>query len=200
MPRPPQDPLAQVRDDILECLSATLKIPPDGIDTDIVFSDYGIDSILGVAFVDRINARLAISLNTAIIFEYPSVERLSRHVVKVYGPQIEARCVADEARPDTMNDDPPASAPGARPQALAADTPATRPGRAASATSEIAIIGMSGQFPKADKVEEFWRNLIEGVDGVQELPAHYLDPASGYSHRQAEGQDPLQMGRHPGRP
>jgi acyl carrier protein len=38
-------------------LSATL---PPSIDTDAVFSDYGIDSIQGVGFVDRINARLAI--------------------------------------------------------------------------------------------------------------------------------------------
>src|SRR5262249_4320667 len=28
----------------------------------------------------------------------------------------------------------------------------------------IAIIGMSGRFPRARSVEEFWRNLAEGVD------------------------------------
>lgn len=32
--------------------------------------------------------------------------------------------------------------------------------------SGIAIIGMAGRFPKARNIDEFWRNLCEGVEGV----------------------------------
>ena len=35
--------------------------------------------------------------------------------------------------------------------------------------SELAIIGMAGRFPDANSVEEFWRNLREGVDSVKFL-------------------------------
>ena len=35
--------------------------------------------------------------------------------------------------------------------------------------SELAIVGMAGRFPRAKNVEEFWRNLREGVDAVQFL-------------------------------
>ncbi|HOQ01005.1 MAG TPA: beta-ketoacyl synthase N-terminal-like domain-containing protein [Acetivibrio clariflavus] len=31
---------------------------------------------------------------------------------------------------------------------------------------EIAVIGMSGRFPGAENVEEFWNNLINGVESV----------------------------------
>jgi acyl transferase domain-containing protein len=31
---------------------------------------------------------------------------------------------------------------------------------------EIAIIGMDGRFPGADDIEEFWRNLINGVESI----------------------------------
>jgi acyl transferase domain-containing protein len=35
--------------------------------------------------------------------------------------------------------------------------------------SEVAIIGMSGRFPKAKSVEAFWRNLRDGLDAVSRL-------------------------------
>jgi len=38
---------------------------------------------------------------------------------------------------------------------------------------QVAVIGMSGQFPGAPDVETFWHNLVAGVDAIGELPAHY---------------------------
>jgi polyketide synthase PksM len=35
----------------------------------------------------------------------------------------------------------------------------------------IAIIGMSGQFPKAKNLVEFWDNLAQGIDCISEIPA-----------------------------
>ncbi|NUS88115.1 MAG: hypothetical protein HOY75_36800, partial [Streptomyces sp.] len=43
-------------------------------------------------------------------------------------------------------------------------------------TLDIAVVGMSGQFPGAVDVREFWRNLAEGRVGYGELPDHYLAP------------------------
>lgn len=49
-------------------------------------------------------------------------------------------------------------------------------------TDRIAIIGMAGRFPRAKNLEEFWRNLRDGVESVsffsdQELEASGVDPA-----------------------
>ena len=46
----------------------------------------------------------------------------------------------------------------------------------------IAIIGLTGRFPGASDVEEFWRNLVSGVESIstftdEELAAAGLDPA-----------------------
>ena len=38
----------------------------------------------------------------------------------------------------------------------------------------IAVIGISGQFPKAGNVDQFWENLVQGVCAFGELPADYL--------------------------
>jgi hypothetical protein len=49
---------------------------------------------------------------------------------------------------------------------------------------EVAVIGMAGRFPKASTLDEFWRNLREGVEGVSffsdaELEAAGVDRTSG---------------------
>lgn len=40
-----------------------------------------------------------------------------------------------------------------------------------SATEAIAIIGMSGRFPQADDLEEFWDNLVSGRNVFTEFPS-----------------------------
>ncbi|MFG6101396.1 condensation domain-containing protein [Leptothoe sp. EHU-05/26/07-4] len=88
-------------------------------------------------------------------------------------------------------------------------------------TDEIAIVGMAGRFPKAKNLEEFWQNLVSGVESVyffsdQEVEASGVAPDLlknpnyvkagvllegkelfdatffGYSPRQAEIIDPQQ--------
>src|SRR5260221_13856141 len=57
----------------------------------------------------------------------------------------------------------------------------------------IAIVGMAGRFPKAKNIDEFWRNLCDGVEGVsffsdEELEAAGVDfPKSNFSYVNARG-------------
>jgi PfaD family protein len=37
--------------------------------------------------------------------------------------------------------------------------------------SRIAIVGMSGQFPKASNLDYFWKNLVRGEDCISEIPS-----------------------------
>ncbi|MCY8278631.1 beta-ketoacyl synthase N-terminal-like domain-containing protein, partial [Bacillus inaquosorum] len=39
----------------------------------------------------------------------------------------------------------------------------------------MAIIGMSGQFPKANSVTEFWDNIIHGRNCISEVPKERWD-------------------------
>ena len=172
-----------VRTTLLECLSVTLKIAVDAIDTDIAFSDYGIDSILGVNFIDCINVCFGIALNTSIIFEHSSVERLGRHLNASHADQIKAAAHAaatEHARAPGVRAAESVSMP-AKVEAGTFDGGKGRYEFRAGANAEIAIVGMSGKFPKADNIAQFWRNLVDGVDGVDELPSHYLDQAVAFS-------------------
>ncbi|MBL4670728.1 MAG: polyketide synthase dehydratase domain-containing protein, partial [Arenicella sp.] len=39
-----------------------------------------------------------------------------------------------------------------------------------SKSHEIAIIGMSGRFPRANNTEEFWQNLAQGINCIDDFP------------------------------
>jgi len=157
------------------CLSDALKIPAEAINPAVAFSDYGMDSVVAVGFVKQIGEGLGISLNAALIFDYTSVNRLAKHLAEQYRDRI--RLDGEDAMPD---------APAYSGQGPAIDygwAEKSRRFRAAkyrrlaapkqAKPADIAIIGMSGQFPGAPDVATFWRNLIEGYDGIAALPEHY---------------------------
>src|SRR4029077_6099130 len=56
----------------------------------------------------------------------------------------------------------------------------------------VAIVGMSGRFPGARSVDELWRNLCAGVEGVRFFEPEELDPraprpGSGERYGRARG-------------
>ncbi|RKN08433.1 SDR family NAD(P)-dependent oxidoreductase [Streptomyces radicis] len=52
---------------------------------------------------------------------------------------------------------------------------------------EIAIVGMAGMFPGARDLDEFWANVLDGVDAVSEVPAERWDPELYYAPEGGEG-------------
>ena len=43
------------------------------------------------------------------------------------------------------------------------------------AAESIAIVGMSGRFPGASDVDQFWHNLVHGVDSVSRFREEDLE-------------------------
>ncbi len=85
-----------IRDVIICRLSEALKVPREQIDNGIPFSDYGVDSIIGVAFVKQVNEELGLNMNTAILFDYTTVDRLTGYIADNYGEQIRQSLTAQK--------------------------------------------------------------------------------------------------------
>jgi polyketide synthase PksN len=55
--------------------------------------------------------------------------------------------------------------------------------------ADIAIIGLSGRYPGADNVEQFWAHLSAGKDGITEIPAVRWDHRPHFNpDRRAKGE------------
>ena len=52
---------------------------------------------------------------------------------------------------------------------------------------EVAVVGMAGRFPKAATLDEFWRNLRDGVEGVSFFSDAELEAAAGGKGSQSTG-------------
>lgn len=205
------DPTRRVRGALLESLTQTLKLPPHEVDVQRAFSDYGIDSILGVSFVKGVGQRLGITLNTTVLFDHTNVEALTRHVVTRFRDKLEqSEPVLPEPRktepqkpeprkPEPRKPEAQKPAPvqlsvaqfeadvGADARPVAEPTGAFAPASASAPATPtrthgaprsglIAVIGISGQFPNASNVQQFWKNLVAGKDAVESLVLPDLAP------------------------
>ncbi|PON11499.1 hypothetical protein C2W62_44490, partial [Candidatus Entotheonella serta] len=80
--------IASVEASLIAQLSQCIKIEQNRLNTYTTFSDYGVDSILMLAYVDQINGDLGIDLNPSELFNYTTVERLTKFIVDYHGKEI----------------------------------------------------------------------------------------------------------------
>lgn len=146
-------------------VAAALHLEPSSIDVDHAFSEIGLDSILAIDFVAQVNADLGVEVKPLDVFNHGSVSRLARHIASNWP---EARPSCEEPWEVSA---PAAPAQPARVSSLAETAVARRPEAPPPTEREgVAVIGMSGRFPRARDLGEFWRVLADGVDAVSALP------------------------------
>jgi acyl transferase domain-containing protein/SAM-dependent methyltransferase len=144
---------AEVNEEALKGIIARyLKAKSSSLSKSAAFSDLGIDSIGAVRIVKMISSELGVSLNTSVLFDRNTIERLARHVTLKKNEANTTPVI------DTQND-----AHGQRPfETVPTDRPRIQ-------KEPIAIIGMSGRFPKCDDVDQWWSHLVAGDDLTEEV-------------------------------
>ncbi|MFF9687117.1 amino acid adenylation domain-containing protein [Streptomyces sp. NPDC014623] len=143
---------AALADVVREVAAHVLKSPVDQLDDDSGFQDLGLDSIRLTQLAHRLAERLGTPLQPTVLYDHPSVRRLTDHLTGRLGDQLPESVVA--------------------PAVLVAPQPAPEVTGTASAPAPaaVAVIGMSGIFPGCRDVDAFWAALAEGKDLVRELP------------------------------
>nr|BAP05590.1 CalB [uncultured Candidatus Entotheonella sp.] len=86
-----------VRDIIRESLGLSLHMPEEQIRDDRPFSEYGVDSIIAVQLVNRINQGFGLLLQTTVLFDYNSVNDLTTHILEAFGPALNGALSVDMA-------------------------------------------------------------------------------------------------------
>jgi len=153
-------------------LARELKLQPDQISADDRFEQYGIDSVMAMQLTRALERDLG-ELPKTLFFEHRTVGELAERLAASQGEALAAL-----SGPDTIKTPAPKGARSlpavtARPIETTAPHPAgsgRRPGE-----EGIAIIGLSGRFPQAENLDEFWRNLCEGRDCIEEIPDERFD-------------------------
>ncbi len=163
-------------------LSEALRMDADAIRADASFADFGVDSIIGVNLVRTISEALQIELETTSLFEYSTVDELTKHIltnwhdrVAALVSQLQGTGEASTSTPDEMPaEDRRSSEPHHLGMTRFADARSAfdfeevgEPGNVG--TDPIAIVGMSGRFADAENLDAFWQHLAEGRNLVREV-------------------------------
>jgi len=181
---------AKIRQMLLQAVAKLMKFELEDLDADAEFSDYGFDSITLTDFSNRLNQQYQLELTPTIFFEYPTIADFADWLAleyrsvfaQAFGLQAKpAQTGRGEAYQEPLTD--PASMP-VQPQARFAIT-ATAAESQKDTDKAVAIIGISGRFPMASDLDQFWNNLLDGKDCISEIPkdrwdwqALYGDPAT----------------------
>ncbi|UXI65992.1 SDR family NAD(P)-dependent oxidoreductase [Tahibacter amnicola] len=175
---PVGDLTAQTRDFLRRQFAPILKIAPAQIDIDEALENYGINSIVAMSLTAQLEKHFG-PLPKTLFFEYQTIAALGQHLVQAHGADLQsllspgAETVVAPTAPRPAAPMPGIARQDARP-ALRGKTGAVllrraQPGRAT--TSEpIAVIGLSGRYPEAETLQDYWRNLRDGKDCVVEVP------------------------------
>jgi polyketide synthase PksM len=164
----------------------TLMISADQIDAAEPLETYGIDSILVVRLTDVVKEAVP-NVSSTLFFEHGSIAALVEHFLKreraafmkLLGIQEESLCVSSAPAKSAER---VALAP--RRNRFARGAPAARTSESAQtpppSQEPIAIIGMSGRYPQARTLEQYWENLEAGRDCVAQIPAERWDVEGFY--------------------
>ncbi|XXZ17164.1 type I polyketide synthase [Sorangium sp. So ce315] len=168
-----------------QLVASTTELPAARIDADARLEAYGVDSVMSVRMTGELEKAFG-SLSKTLLFEYQSLAALADYFLKHHRGALTA-VLSSASQPAAVGRGETPNA--VTPVAVARDSARTsrwpmrpaRPSRAeeaarpAAGALDIAIIGLSGRYPGADDVHEFWENLKAGRDGITTIPPERWD-------------------------
>lgn len=167
-----------------EIISEQTKIPLSKLNIEESFDNYGIDSMI----INKINYELDKSipgLSKTLFFEYRNLKTLAEYLTEKHELQLKTFFASNQATVKTniaeadvkkdfqpiLSQPPVAVQNTGLPQDSGFDT---------YPEEEIAIIGVSGRYPMADDLDQYWENLQEGRDCITEIPKDRWDHSKFY--------------------
>lgn len=190
-------------------LAEVLYLQSSEIDADKSFIDLGLDSIVGVEWVKVINKELGLEIPSTKIYDYSTINILASFLAKELenmpvssAPESSINQIKNLHKMDDtpLSDKKISSNPPAIPVFPASVTMASMPllnslphlerkiygkqsnGNNTFSDDKIAIIGMSGRYPQANNLNQYWENLVQGKNSIVEIPSlrwdinQYYDP------------------------
>ncbi|HKP94389.1 MAG TPA: SDR family NAD(P)-dependent oxidoreductase [Fibrobacteria bacterium] len=162
--------------------AAQLKMPAQAIDVQAPLGRYGMDSIMAMGLTSALEKTFG-PLSKTLFFEFHTVREIAGYFSRFHAATL-AQLFAAEGGPArrAAEDAPARPAPSTRErERLPRRAPRRGNLEGTGDRGPVAIIGLSGRYPGAADVEEFWRNLRDGRDCITEVPPDRWDWRKYYS-------------------
>jgi polyketide synthase PksN len=185
--------LARVETDLMLAISKLLKVKLENIDADTELNEYGFDSITFTQLANKINELYELELTPTIFFEYSTLHSIAAYLIAEHQAVFAAQFTTQtqtQTRPEfsvqAMAEEEESPLVSKRRFRLAKTVALAALKPDSTVAESIAIVGISGTFPMARNVNEFWQNLVEGKDCIAEIPKDRWDWEEFYGNPSTE--------------
>ena len=162
---------AAIGRDLKALLAAELQMNVDDIDEDARFVDLGLDSIIGVTWIKKINSEYRTQIEATKVYSYPTLRQFSEFVRQRIPARATEKSAAEKAPPRALAQVDARAHENARKPVTSLRNRSSRPHQAATHEEQaIAVIGMAGQFPQASTLEVYWQNIASARDCIDPIP------------------------------
>ncbi|ODS25133.1 hypothetical protein AB835_00250 [Candidatus Endobugula sertula] len=189
--------LGVIKQKITEVISNLQKINIEKIECDIELSEYGFDSVSFTEFANILNKEYRLELMPTLFFEHPTIASISHFLLEKYPDNFleqakppeniydldSIKPLKEKSTPDTFFDD--IKRIPTTPLSISS-TDEKANDRNSKENEPIAVIGMSGRFPKSADLNELWEHLHCNRDLVSEVPDDRWDWRDFYGDPQQE--------------
>ena len=185
----PNDNLSSIEDGTLDYLKTQIAlvigVPSSRLSVDESMETYGINSIMVMKFTKQLETVFG-SLSKTLFFEYQTIRELAGYFIENHRDQLTDLLKLSNSRGDVDNISTPISV--SKEHELDSGLPRHSNNSAnhnlnshlscipnSESGLDIAIIGLSGRYPKAENLEIFWENLRDGLDCITDIPKDRWD-------------------------
>lgn len=75
--------VTEIQNWLVSYMVELMEVTSDEIDVKVPFDEYGLDSSMSVTMVADLEACVGRSLDPTLIYDYPTLEKLARHVSQI---------------------------------------------------------------------------------------------------------------------
>lgn len=172
-----------IRVTLIQLAAEILKIPADQLDASTGMEEYGFDSILYTEFANKLNDAYGLDLAPTLFFEHQTLEALALYLINEWSAIFANESGSAIDSTESMIGIAGAAHVQIPPvEQVPISTSIVTEGKSAVYPEPIAIIGMSGKFPKSPDLNALWQNLLEERDCISEIPIDRWDWQAYYGN------------------
>lgn len=153
-------------------IATFIKLPPHRIQIETPLEKYGVESIHMVQLITHLEETFG-PLPKTLFFEYQSVKAISNYFLQNYKDKlIQLLHFPQQPAAIKIADSVTHVIPLVRRSvnSLVETKIEKKEERNKTEIIDIAVIGISGKYPQADNINQFWENLMKGRDCITEIP------------------------------
>ena len=167
---------------LIKLFSKELRTSPEEVEIELPFENYGIDSVLINQLTNRLEQVFG-RISRTLFFEYKNLGQVIDYFIENYTSHLE-KIVEHRSKTVVATSSQTTIPVGAKQQRFLPQIATPRIRSVSSPKTDIAIIGLSGEYPDARNIQELWENLQTAKYSITEIPKDRWDIEGFYDKKE----------------